>query len=123
MAREGRELSGGLLPHMPGWLMLAAIWDLSWGCQLEHVHMAFPYGMSFLATWQSHVMELLTWCSGSSTIFPVNKVELASRFMTYCWEAHNVLPSVLYWLQANHKLTPIQGERKYTLPLAERVSK
>lgn len=90
MAREGLELSGNLFPRMPEWLMLAAIWDLSWGCQLEHVHMAFPYGLSFLTTWQSHIMALLTWCSGSSTIFPVNKLELASLFMTCCGETHNV---------------------------------
>lgn len=113
------ELSGDLFTHTPGWLMLAVIWDLSWGCQPEHLHMAFPYGLNFLTAWQSHGNGASHMVAqGSRTIFPANKVEVVSPFMTYCWKTHSVSSAVLYWLLANHKPTQIWGEGKYNLHLS-----
>lgn len=113
------ELFGDLFTQMPRWLMLAVIWDLSWSCQLDHLHMASPYGLSFLTAWQSHSNRAsYIVAQGSSTILPTNKVEVLSPFVTYCWKTHNVSSAVLYWLQASHKFTQLQGEGKYTLPLS-----
>lgn len=71
------ELSGDLFTHMPGRLMLAVIWDLSWGCQLEHVHMASPYGLSFLTAWKSHSNRVFTqWLRAPAQIFQLTRLKL-----------------------------------------------
>ena len=40
-AQLGMELSGGVFNSYTWWSMLTVSWDLSWGCQLEHLQMAF----------------------------------------------------------------------------------
>lgn len=102
---------------MPGWLMLTVIWDLSWGCQPDHLHMASTYGLNFLTACESHNNGASYMVDqGSMQFFQLTKLKL-----------YHLLRLVIGRLIMFHQLqclvtsktksTQIKGERKCTLPL------
>lgn len=86
--------------------MLTVIWDLSWGCQPDHLHMASTYGLNFLTACESHnnaasYITILHGGSGLHAIFPANKVKVVSPFMTCYWKTHNVPSAVVFGYKQN----------------------